>query len=523
MQQAISKKILRLRLNFTVISLSPMNVLRLIVVISGSFFLYSCASTNNYSPNKKYSREELQQDYNTLKNILEEKHPSLYWYTSKDSMDMYLDRYYQAIADSMTEQQFGWKIIAPLTDKIHCGHTSFGMSKAYNRWANNKRFASFPLFMKVWNDTMAVTVNLNRKDSIIKKGTLITSVNGMRNHELIQTLFGYLTEDGNANNVNYIRLSNNFPYYHRNIFGLSKKYTVQYLDSTGIERTITLPLFEFPKDSSKRPKPAQPTVTKTKKETRQQRLLAMRSLAIDSTANTAIITLNTFSSGGLRKFYRQTFRYIRKTGITNVVLDIRSNGGGKINLSTLLTRYVTRIPFRVADTAFAVAKSLRPYSRYVKNSFANNLGLFFLTKKRSDGLYHFGHWERKFYKPIAHNHFSGDLYVLTNGQTFSASALFCNAVKGQPGIKLVGEETGGGWHGNNGILIPDMILPNTHIRVRLPLFRLVQFNHVPKDGRGVMPDIYIGTNYEALVKGFDKKMQVVMEMIKKKNVMDNRQ
>jgi hypothetical protein len=51
----------------------------------------------------------------------------------------------------------------------------------------------------------------------------------------------------------------------------------------------------------------------------------------------------------------------------------------------------------------------------------------------------------------------------------------------------------------------------------------VQFNHVPKDGRGVMPDVYIGTNYEALLKGYDKKMRVVMEMIREKNAMGNKQ
>ena len=72
-------------------------------------------------------------------------------------------------------------------------------------------------------------------------------------------------------------------------------------------------------------------------------------------------------------------------------------------------------------------------------------------------------------------------------------------------------------------MIPDITLPNTRLKVRLPLFRLVQYKHVPKNGLGVMPDIYISTNYEALVKGFDKKMQVVMQMIRQKNAMVNRQ
>ncbi|MBP6286678.1 MAG: hypothetical protein KA409_07180 [Ferruginibacter sp.] len=489
------------------------NILTLFPVL----FFFSCApSGKNYSPAKKYAARELQEDYSLLRNILEKKHPSLYWYTGKDSMDMYFDKYYTEIKDSMTEQQFGWKVIAPLTDKIHCGHTSFGMSRAYNNWAENKKFPSFPLFMKFWNDTMVVTANLNRKDSVLKRGTLIRSVNGLSNTALKDILFGYMTEDGMANNSNYIRLSSNFPYYHRNVFGISRNYAVTYLDDRGVEKVMNVPVFDQRRDSGQRPKPAAP-VKKEKRVTKKRRLQEMRSLAIDTTNNTAIITLNTFSSGRLRKFYRQTFRYIKKAGITHVVIDLRSNGGGRINFSTLLTKYVSRQNFKVADSSFAVAKSLRPFTRYVKNGFVNNLGLFFLTRKRDDGLYHFGHWERKVYKPKTKNHFSGNLYVLTNGSTFSASTIFCNAVKGQPGVVLAGEEAGGGWYGNNGILIPDIVLPNTHLRVRLPLFRLVQYNHAAKDGRGVMPDIYIGTDYNALMKGVDKKMMVVMQLIKEKN------
>ncbi len=499
-----------------------MNKVCHLLLITLVILFYSCAtSTKNYSPNKKYPKQLLQQDYTLLKNILENKHPSLYWYTSRDSMDIYFAKYYNAIEDSMTEQQFGWKIIAPLTDKIHCGHTSFGMSKAYNKWVQNKRIASFPLFMKVWNDTMVVTNNLNRKDSVLKRGTFITGINGLGAKELTPILFEYMTEDGVANNVNYLRLSNNFPYYHRNIIGISKEYSIKYLDSIGNEKSLIIPVFDPPKDTGRKRKMI-PFVKKTKKETKQQQLQNIRSLAIDTAKNTAIITLNTFSTGKLRKFFRQTFRYVKQTGITNIVLDIRSNGGGKINLSNLLTKYVTRIPFKVADSSYAVAKSLRPYSKYINGKFLNDLGLIFLTKKRADGFYHFGIWERKLYHPKTKNHFEGNLYVLTNGQTFSASTLFCSAVKGQQGITLVGEEAGGGWYGNNGIMIPDITLPNTHLKVRLPLFKLVQYKHVPKDGRGVMPDVYIGTSYDALLKGYDKKMQVVMEMIKEKKVSINK-
>ena len=475
-----------------------------------SCFLFSCTVSKNYSPAKKYPRQELQQDYTLLKNILEEKHPSLYWYTSKDSMDYYFARYYKAIGDSMTELQFAWQILAPLIDKIHCGHTSVGMSKAYSKWAGYRRFPSFPLFLKVWNDTMAVTGNLNPKDSIFKRGTLITSINGVSNHSMIEKMFGYLPEDGHANNINYIRLSANFPYFYRNIYGLSKRYSVTYLDSTGVEKTDTLPIFIAHKDSARKDSLAKIERRKLPKE---KKILQYRSLEIDSSGKFAVMTLNTFSKGRLRSFFRKSFKKLKKENINNLVLDIRSNGGGRVELSTLLTKYISRKPFKVADTLFARTRTLKPYARYIKGKFLNNIELFFISSKRSDGLFHMRQMEREIHKPKKVNGYKGDVYVLVNGPTFSASTLFCNYIKGQPGVTLVGEETGGGWYGNDGIMIPDIILPHTKTRVRLPLFRIVQYNHITEKGTGVVPDIYIPTNYDALLKSYDKKMQVVKKLI----------
>ena len=101
----------------------------LLQAIIALVFFTSCSVSKNYSPDKKYSSTQLKQDYSLLRNILEKKHPSLYWYTSKDSMDHFFDKGYKSITDSMTELQFGWNVLAPLINKIHCGHTSFSMSK----------------------------------------------------------------------------------------------------------------------------------------------------------------------------------------------------------------------------------------------------------------------------------------------------------------------------------------------------------------------------------------------------------
>ena len=481
--------------------------------------LLSCAGTKNYSPAKKYPQRSLREDYSLLREILEKKHPSLYWYTPKDSMNYYFDRYYAAIKDSMTEQQFTWHILAPLVDKINCGHTSVGSSKAYRKWVQGKTLPSFPLYFKVWGDTMAVSGNLNRRDSIFKRGTIVTAVNGLTTRQLIDRIFNYLPQDGYANNLNYIRLSANFPYYHRNIFGLSTKYKVTYLDNKGLQRTTEVPLWAPVRDTTKRPadsikRPKEPRPPKVPKE---KRLESLRSFKIDSSGLIATMTLNTFSNGKLRSFFRRSFRKMRQQNVPNLILDVRSNGGGKVMNSTLLTKYLSRTPFKVADSVYAVTHGIGPYGKYIKGSFFNSLEMFFISKKKKDGNYHIGHLERKFYQPKSRNHYNGKVYVLINGPSFSATSLFCNALKGQNDILLVGEETGGGWHGNSGIMIPDIKLPHTKTTVRLPLYRLVQFNHVPKNGTGVVPDWYIGTSYDALIKGYDHKMKEVREHILKED------
>src|SRR5664279_173425 len=70
-------------------------------------FISGCGSLkSSFNPNKEYPREQVQEDYHMFRDILEDAHPSLYWYGSKDSLDYYFDYGYQHIRDSMTEPQF---------------------------------------------------------------------------------------------------------------------------------------------------------------------------------------------------------------------------------------------------------------------------------------------------------------------------------------------------------------------------------------------------------------------------------
>ena len=93
--------------------------------------------------------------------------------------------------------------------------------------------------------------------------------------------------------------------------------------------------------------------------------------------------------------------------------------------------------------------------------------------------------------------------------------MFTESVKEQTNVTIVGEETGGGAYGNTAWLIPDVSLPETGIRFRLPLFRLVINKNIPKDGRGVQPEVESKPTAAAIRRGADYKMEKVLDLIRK--------
>lgn len=490
-----------------------------ILMLCCTVLLTACGvSKSSYSPNHKFAPEQLQKDYDLYRNILEYHHPSLYWYTTKDTLDFYFEYGRQQLVDSMTEPQFR-KILNFVTAKINCGHTSVRSSKAWSKYSDTVRVGKmFPLSMKLWNDTMLVTANLNRRDSILKRGTMITKVNGMTVPQLTDTMFRYLSADGYNTTHKYQTLSNRgyFGSLYTTLYGPKEKYEMEYIDSTGKHRLITVPVYNPAADTAGRMavRPPARIPQPSKKERRRQQISTIRLLRIDTVNRTAMMTLSTFGKGyGLRKFFRQSFAALEKNKIAHLIVDVRGNGGGNVNNSTLLTRYIADDKFKIADSLYAVRKR-SPYYKYIQNHFWNRVFISVFTNKRKDGNYHFGYFERHAFSPKQLHHFSGKTYIVTGGNSFSATTLFTSALIKQEDVIVVGEETGGGAYGNSAWLIPDVTLPETGIRFRLPLFRLVIDKNIPKDGRGVQPEVLSIPSIEAIKRNADFKIEKVMELIK---------
>ncbi|GGH82221.1 C-terminal processing protease CtpA/Prc [Filimonas zeae] len=464
---------------------------------------------------QKYAPEKLREEMALLKKILEANHPSLYWYTPKDSIDDYFHTAMAGITDSLTLPAYR-NTLSWVIGKIRCGHTAVRYPSGFADANMRNRGPQFPLSIKTWADSMVVVAAAPGNDSIFKRGTVITGINGYTNRQLLDSMFQLMSTDGYADNFKSQLASFNFPAYYRTAFGTDSVYRIRYIDTAGIEQETALKTFTPKRDTTRRRPPGKPPSGQvpplTRKERKRAEKTSVRSLSIDTTFSTGYMRLTTFSSGHLRRFFRQSFRQLKKDHVSNLIIDLRENGGGSIGVSTKLARYVSDHPFKVADTVAAKSRRFR-YGRYIHPSWVYWLSMRITSRRKKDGLYHFGYYERHHFKPQQKNHFAGQIYILQGGFTFSASTMFISEVKNQSNIHVVGEETGGGNYGNSSVHLPAIQLPYSKMQITLPMYRIVLDSTRAKNGRGIQPEIPVSPSSVDLRRGIDNKMLKVKTII----------
>jgi C-terminal processing protease CtpA/Prc len=515
-----------------------------LVLFSITFSCTSIKKMNYLVDEKKHEPSELIKDVDYTYKVLTNGHPGVYWYIEKEQLDFKFDSLKQSLTIPLTTKEF-YKKLAPIIAEVKCGHTrlilvtkKLTINERNSLEKLNKPINQFAY--KVLNNKLYVNSS-NKKLTEIKKGDEIISINGITSTEIINNITKNYASDGYNQTFKTAVLNRAFIGWYNTIYSNKDTLTFKIKKADSIfNLTLTTTKSEQKADSlvkikkvvklSKDSLLAKRKIAKEKLKSRYKGLdenkkpmLDLQFLDQDSSVAYLKVKSFSFPHADFSRFYKESFTAIKQKGTQNLIIDLRDNGGGSLTACRNLFSYLVDKDFVYLKQGMITHK-FNPYlhSKGIKNALlVPSFELADLIRlKKQDGKYKV---RFKGLKPLAPNpnHFSGKIYVLINGYSFSASTLLSANLKQLERATFVGEETGGGFNGCVAGYIPILDLPYSKLKLRMGLYPILPNAHTETIGRGIFPDQEIINTVEDLISGKDKELDWVLNDLKKSNIGSN--
>ncbi len=230
----------------------------------------------------------------------------------------------------------------------------------------------------------------------------------------------------------------------------------------------------------------------------------------------ALVTIGTFDLNDLEMAQIEDFiKSLSNKQCENLILDLRNNHGGSIHNMALLFDLIYGNDFKTSEYSIVKKQGGFSFFEYTDNyMLSDTLFADFATIQGRNGYYRKTAINRKLIDED--ETFTGDVFVLVNERSFSASTVFAALTKKHSRGKIIGRESGSTYSHVNGSHFANLILPNSKFRIRIPLVKIV-FDTVQRSwtgwGRGVMPDYLINFSLEELEWKSDTILNTAIALI----------
>ena len=505
--------------------------------------LFGCTSVERYNAHidKNIPIHQLRKDVDFVHKKLIRNHPKLDYYIPKDQIEYKFDSLKESIQEPLKPNEFFLQIQSVVSNLRH-GHTDVMplFKKSTKKELKYYKNSTGPLgqISTFWHNDSLYVVSTTTKDSVIKPGSVIVKIDDIEPQKLVEKYKHTFYGDGYGTTYFQNRLTRNFISYFYNLEEETKDSILYTFSYQGREYQHTVhrkfkaaEKKEVKKNDTidKQPVIKVPTVKRLKtyqySHSKSSNSYA-RTLSFPTNDSAfAVLKVSTFSYGDFAKDYKGIFDKVKAYKVQNLVLDLRSNGGGKLADSYQLFSYL--VPNQAEFLADQEVVSSSAVQRTINQMFPIYLRPIvypfsfishFVTKKDNKN--------QSYIKPalsrIKNNNpedaYKGNLYVMINGGTYSASAIISSNLKGFNRAYFVGEETGGDANGSVAGLMPNFKLPHSKLKFQIGTVFL-QPKHYKTDtiGRGIYPNKEIKTTLEDRIKNIDPQLRWILSDIKNEN------
>lgn len=430
---------------------------------------------------EKISRDHCREEFMILKKTLEELHPDLYRYTSREEFEAKADSISKLLQSDIDPIEFYLRI-SPLVTQIKNGHTAIRVPQ---RLCDS--LSVLPLRLIAFGGKIYVNKDLGGSEENIT-GSEIMTINNVHVDEIVQQSLQYVSVDGFNKSARFKAVvEDDLALYYGLIYGGSEQFKIAFVSNKSLPplevemRGITYHQFL------------------EKYDQKEEFPWSLRRL---DSSSTALLTIRSFGNiaynEGKKMYFDKEidgfFRQIKDWSIKQLVLDIRFNGGGELKNSILLYTYLASTPFQF--TKNVEMASITPPTYIHLTNYEKALKFAPINRKhvvkRSEKVFEIsGHFSQKLHKP-ERECFKGKLVVLVNGNTASAAGAFASCVKNDKRGLIVGEENRDNYTGFSAGIPVVLTLPYSGITVSIPI-RKFTYATGQDTGRGVAPDYFFAS------------------------------
>ncbi len=466
-----------------------------------------------YEGGKPIPPNKLKKDFDQLTSMIE-AHPAPYRHISEKEMNALIDSTRNLLDEPMDAISF-FKLVSPIYSAIKDGHTSMRISSVW-LYDYLKEYGRFPYKVYLSDENRLYVIRNWGRDSTIELGSEILALNGTPTATFVEEISRYISYEQEIFRNTIIEYD--FDLYLLLYFGKIKEISVDYLSDKEHQHVVGFVSYNDWKEAL------------DEEEKIERELIAgNRDIYeyIKIREDVGLLKIHSFGIGKLSEydaFLRKMFRRIRKDKVRSLIIDVRGNTGGYPKVVSELLHCVSEKHFKTMarsemkvsqaykDYFSAVAPSVDLYSSKVR--FLNPLHSVDLSALFSNENGSFVTEERVFNEPPkeTYNEFTGDLYLLTDRRSFSASSSFAATFRCYQLGLIIGSETGGTrvFHANSMY----KKLPHSGISCGMATTRLYTSCFYEED-EGIKPDLEVKPTVQELVAKRDAVLDYTLRVIDK--------
>ncbi|MFT6866926.1 MAG: hypothetical protein ACJA08_001764 [Cyclobacteriaceae bacterium] len=450
----------------------------------------------------KIPQKEAIEDFDYLRSAIEQGHSALYWYRDSADVAHRFDSLRNVITEDISNTNFHSLLKAAL-ETFSCGHTTVNFPSSYTSMIDSvNKF--IPLKVKLIKNDVFIVEDLSEQK--IEAGSKLLSINGVQIKQIVEELKIKVPTDKGIYSKQIRSLDFFFSYYLTLYYGINDTYEIQY-SSPFTPDTLTTSITALPGDGH---------VIRSGKEIYNSDFPIEFSL--DKNQRIAYLTIKSFEPRYYKEMkinYNDTlasiFKEIKELKTQSLILDLRGNIGGSMVYGENLFSFLIDKPSKyfknalikkaVADGNYEYSKTPRLIERFKKMySITEYQDSYVLTKADS-------------VMPSL-NQYTGKLYILANGLSFSSTACFIAQCKDKNNGVLIGEQPGGAYSGLSTSPAMNIALPNTsyNLFMKATLINLA----VQETEAHIKVDYEVLPTITDVVNGTDPEMRFALKLISKK-------